>query len=81
MSLIDAFMAVSSVVAVMLFGAAFLFAAAFAVGTPVVAAIGVIADGPDWPWLAQLGAWWLTSLVALVLLVWIDGNVEPWWPR
>lgn len=81
MSLIDAFMAVSWVVAAMLFGATFMTAAAFAVSTPVAAAIGTIAEGPDWPWLTQLGAWWVASLVALVLLVWIDGNVEPWWPR
>lgn len=80
MSLIDAFMAVSWVVALMFFVAAVMLAAAFIVCVPIVAAIGTVVDGPDWRWLTRLGAWWLASLVALVLLVWIDGNVEPWWP-
>ena len=81
MSLIDALAAASWVVAAMLFAAAAIGTMAAIVIPPIFAAISIHMEGLVWPWLARLAAWWLASLAALVLLIWIDGNVDQWWPR
>lgn len=79
MSLIDALAIVSCLVAAGIFAATFSVVGAVAILAPFFS-FGLALER-DWRDAARWMAWWLVSLVALVLLIWIDGNVEPWWPR
>lgn len=80
MSLIDALAIVSCAVCAALLFTAFTASGMVAIFAPFMA-VGRGAIDRDWRSAARCVAWWLASLVALVLLVWIDGNVDPWWPR
>lgn len=80
MSLIDALAIVSCAVAAAIGFVAFMAAVLGAVSLPILAVAAVFDDGWDW-FVARCLVGWIGCLAALVLLIWIDGNVEPWWPR
>lgn len=79
MSLIDALAIVTCVVACGVFLVVFMAAA-------VVAIFALTWAGGKWFFesdgraAGMAVAWWVASLGALVLLIWVDGNLEPWWP-
>ena len=79
MSLIDALAIVSCAVAAAVGFCAFMAAVLGAMGLPIFAIVAVLDDGWDWL-VTRFVVGWIGCLAALVLLVWIDGNVEPWWP-
>lgn len=79
MSLIDALAIVSCVVACGVLFVALIAAAVIAIFALPWAA-GQWFFEQDARSAAMAVAWWVASLGALVLLIWIDGNVEPWWP-
>lgn len=79
MSLIDALTIVSCAVAAVVGLCAFMVAVIGAVGLPIFAIVAVLDDGWD-RLVTRFVVGWVGCLAALVLLIWIDGNVEPWWP-
>ena len=79
MNLIDALAIVSCAVFAALLFTAFVASGTVALLAPFMAVGRGVIDR-DRRGAARCVAWWVGSLVALVLLIWIDGNVEPWWP-
>lgn len=78
MSLIDALAIVSCVVAVGMLAMVGLAALVGAVMLPL--AVVMTAVEREWHTMLRVIGWWLASLAVLVVVIWIDGNVEPWWP-